>query len=195
VSRSASRTSPAACGWRAWAGAVALGLALGACTPDRATTPTEATSPATPDQSLGSTDGGVLGTGLGPKLLRCRPLPAAHASAVIGRGGGTLSVGPHTLVVPPGALSSSLTITGDVPSDTVNSIRFRPQGLQFVSGHPAQLTMRYANCPLLGRLLPKRIAYTTDLLRILEILLSVDNVGLQKVSAQITHFSRYAISW
>jgi len=98
-------------------------------------------------------------------------------------------------VVPPGALSSSLTITGDVPSDTVNSIRFRPQGLQFVSGHPAQLTMRYANCPLLGRLLPKRIAYTTDLLRILEILLSVDNVGLQKVSAQITHFSRYAISW
>jgi len=192
VTRS-GRRSPAASRWRAWAGAVVFGLALGACTPDHPTTPTEETAPATAEQSLGGS--GNLGTGLGAKLLRCRPLPAAHASAVIGPGGGTLTVGPHTLVVPPGGLSYSLTITGDVPSDTVNSIRFRPQGLQFESGHPARLTMSYANCPLLGRLLPKRIAYTTDLLGILEILLSLDNVLLQKVSAQINHFSRYAIAW
>ncbi len=195
MSRSTSRASPAACGWRAWAGAVALGVAIGACTPDRATTPTEETAPATPDQSLDGAGGGILGTGPGANLLRCRPLPAAHASAVIGPGGGTLTVGPHTLAVPPGALSHLLTITGDVPSDTVNSIRFEPQGLQFVSGHPPRLTMSYANCPLLGRLLPKRIAYTTDLLRILQILVSLDDALLQKVSAQITHFSRYAIAW
>jgi hypothetical protein len=92
-------------------------------------------------------------------------------------------------------LSRSLTITGDIPSDTVNSIRFQPQGLQFVSGHPARLSMSYANCPLLGRLLPKRIAYTTDPLQILQILVSLDDVLVKKVSAQITHFSRYAISW
>jgi hypothetical protein len=104
-------------------------------------------------------------------------------------------VGPHSLVVPPGALSYALTITADVPSDTVNSIRFQPQGLQFAAGHPAQLTMSYANCSLAGQLVPKRIAYTTDLLSILELLLSVDNAQLQRVSAQIAHFSRYAIAW
>jgi hypothetical protein len=170
-----------------------FGLALGACTPDHPTTPTQESAPGTPDQSVGGS--GTLGTSLGVKLLRCTALPAAHASAVIGPGGGTLTVGPHTLEVPPGALSYSLTITGDVPNDTFNSIRFQPQGLQFESGHPARLTMSYANCPLLGRLLPKRIAYTTDLLRILEILLSLDDSLLQKVSAQVNHFSRYAIAW
>jgi hypothetical protein len=122
-------------------------------------------------------------------------MAAAHASAVIGPQGGTLAVGPHNLVVPPGALPDATTITGDAPSDTVNSVQFQPQGLQFASGHPAQLTMSYANCPLLGRVLPKQIAYATDLLQILEVLLSVDNASLRQVSAQISHFSRYAIAW
>jgi hypothetical protein len=157
--------------------------------------PTDEAAPAKPDQSLQSTDGGLLGTGLLDTLLRCTPLPAAHAAKLIGPAGGTLTVGPHSLVIPPGALSYALTITADAPSDTVNSVRFQPQGLQFAAGHPAELTMSYANCPLLGRLLPKRIAYTTDLLEILNLLLSVDNVLLQRVSAQIAHFSRYAIAW
>jgi len=187
--------------WRApngrwvWAAAVSLGVALGACSGlDRPTAPADEAAPAKPDQSLQSTDGG-LGTGLLPTLLRCTPLPAAHAAKTIGPAGGTLTVGPHSLVIPPGALSYALTITADAPSDTVNSVQFQPQGLQFAAGHPAQLTMSYANCSLAGQLLPKRIAYTTDLLSILELLLSVDNVQLQRVSAQIAHFSRYAIAW
>jgi hypothetical protein len=172
--------------------AVVLGLTLWACTGDRATGPSE--SPAEPEQLLGG-NGGILGTGLGAQLLRCDPLPAAHAASVIGPNGGTVQVGPHQLVVPAGALPDTLTITADAPSDTVNSIRFEPQGLQFEAGHPARLTMSYANCPLLAKLLPKRIAYTTDLLQILEVLLSLDNVLLHRVSADIVHFSRYAIAW
>jgi len=191
VTRS-GRCSPAATGWRVWAGAMVLGLALGACDPDHPTAPDEGAAAPTPDQSQDGTGGG---SGLAGTLLRCTPLPPAHASAVIGPGGGTLTVGPHTLVVPPGALSYSVAMTADAPRDTVNSIRFEPQGLQFVAGHPARLTMSYANCPLLGRLLPKRIAYTTDRLRILEILVSLDNGLLQKVSADVNHFSRYAIAW
>jgi hypothetical protein len=171
---------------------VGLALTMLACTGDQATAPSE--SPAAADQLLGG-EGGLLGTSLLGQLLRCNPLPAAHAASVIGPGGGTLLVGPHKLVVPAGALSRTLTITADSPSDTVNSIRFEPQGLYFEAGHPARLTMSYANCPLLAKVLPKRIAYTTDLLRILQLLLSLDNVLLQRVSADIAHFSRYAIAW
>jgi hypothetical protein len=185
---------------RRWAFAAVIGVAvaLGACTAlDRPTAPAD--QPATPEKPaqalLNGGGGGLLGTGLGAQLLQCTPLPEAHAAAVIGPDGGTLQVGPHALVVPPGALPDTLTITADAPSDTVNNIRFTPEGLQFAAGHPARLTMSYANCSLAGQLLPKRIAYTTDLLQILEILVSVDNVLLRRVSADIAHFSRYAIAW
>jgi hypothetical protein len=166
---------------------VGLALTILACAGDQATAPPE--SPAAPEQLLGG-EGGILG-----QLLRCDPLPPTHAASVIGPGGGTLQIGPHNLVVPAGALSRTLTITADAPSDTVNSIRFEPQDLYFEAGHPARLTMSYANCPLLAKLQPKRITYTTDLLEILELLLSLDNVLLHQVSANIAHFSRYAIAW
>jgi hypothetical protein len=55
--------------------------------------------------------------------------------------------------------------------------------------------MSYANCNLLGILLPKRIAYTTDQYRILEYLLSLDNLGARQVTGRLKHFSQYAVAW
>jgi len=55
--------------------------------------------------------------------------------------------------------------------------------------------MSYANCDLLGSLAPKRIAYTTDALDIVEYLLSADNLFAQQVTAELHHFSEYAIAW
>ena len=55
--------------------------------------------------------------------------------------------------------------------------------------------MSYANCNLLGSLLPKRIAYTNNLLEILEYLISLDNIFLKKVTGKLDHFSGYAIAW
>jgi hypothetical protein len=127
-------------------------------------------------------------------LLKCAPLPYATASAVIGPAGGTLKVGPHVLRIPAGALSQTVTIRADAPSDVVNSVRLYPEGLQF-GGSGASLTMSYANCNLLGRILPKRIAYTTDALQILSYLLSLDNVLQKSVTGQLRHFSRYAVAW
>lgn len=126
-------------------------------------------------------------------LLTCRPLPYDSTSATLGPLGGTLRVGPHTLVVPAGALAGPVRITAVQPSDTVNLVRFTPQGLTFV--RPAALTMSYANCNLLGLLLPKRIAYTTDQLRILEYLLSLDNLAKRQVTGRLKHFSQYAVAW
>jgi hypothetical protein len=75
----------------------------------------------------------------------------------------------------------------------VNFVRFKPEGLQFERS--AALTMSYANCNLLGKLLPKRIAYTTDKLVILEYLLSLDLLNLKTVTGQLNHFSGYAVAW
>ena len=156
----------------------AVGLS---CLPDRG--PTEPAAP-TPNANL------LQSTG----LLSCSALPYASATVTIGPSGGTIKVGPHTLVVPSGALSAPTTITGVIPQgEGVNAVQFRPAGLQF--SRSASLTMSYANCSLLGILLPKRIAYTTDGLQILEYLLSLDNILSRKVTGRVTHFSQYAVAW
>jgi hypothetical protein len=146
-----------------------------------------AAAPAAPSADL---IGSVLRT---TGLLRCTPLPYASASKVIGPAGGELRVGPHVLRVPAGALAQPVLISVEAPSETVNSVRFSPEGLQFARS--AALTMSYANCNLLGRLVPKRIAYTTDGLDILSYLLSLDNFFQQQVTGRLDHFSRYALAW
>lgn len=134
--------------------------------------------------------GGLL-QGLG--LLKCSPLPPATSTKTIGPLGGSLTVGPHTFTVPAGALSSNVTITASLSADTINAITFQPEGLQFA--RPASLTMSYANCNIVGILLPKQIAYTNNNYVILELLASIDNIFTRKVTGQVRHFSHYALAW
>jgi hypothetical protein len=125
--------------------------------------------------------------------LTCTPLPADSVTKVIGPGGGTINVGPHSFAIPAGALDSAVSITAVTPSDAVNRIVFQPSGLVF--RQPATLTMSYANCGVLGSLLPTQIAYIDNLLEILYYLPSIDNVQSQTVTAQVQHFSDYAVAW
>jgi hypothetical protein len=156
-----------------------------ACT-DR--NPTSAPAVPAPDASL---IGGLLGaTG----LLKCSNLPYASNTKTIGALGGSISAGPHTLVIPPGALLTPTTITMTAPTGLgVNAVKFQPEGLRFIT--PAVLTMSYANCSLLGKLLPKRIAYTDDNLHIISYLLSLDNLLSKYVTGKVNHFSDYVIAW
>ena len=128
-------------------------------------------------------------------LLACDPLPFSGTSQTVGPDGGVLTVGPHRLAIPAGALTAPATITAEAPVGTVNSVSLGPQGLRFAPGKPASLTLSYANCPLPARLLPKRVAYTDDVLRILSYLLSVDDLLGQRVTARLEHFSRYVVAW
>jgi hypothetical protein len=152
--------------------------------------PTKPQSPAlpTPDASL-------IGSLLGPTgLLKCSDLPYASSTQTIGIAGGSISAGPHTLVIPPGALAQPTTITMTAPTGLgVNAVTFQPAGLRFQI--PAALTMSYANCSLLGLLLPKHIAYTTDNLDILYYLLGVTNVLNSTITSKINHFSDYVVAW
>jgi hypothetical protein len=168
---------------RALVVALCLSLALGCG--DR--TPTAVQAPV-PEASL-------IGALLGPTgLLKCSNLPYASSTQTIGFGGGVISAGPHTLVIPPGALTAPTSITMTAPTGLgVNAVKFQPEGLQFRA--PAALTMSYANCNLLGKLLPKRIAYTDDNLNILYYLLSFDNLFSKQVTGKVNHFSDYVVAW
>ena len=125
------------------------------------------------------------------ELLTCQSLPYATATATVGREGGMIRVGKSTLVVPPGALASPVTIKAEQMPGSTNSIRFSPAGLKFARS--ARLTMSYDNCLL--ALPTKRIVYTSEGLKVLELLKSLDLRLARAVSAPIDHFSRYAIAY
>lgn len=134
----------------------------------------------------------VVGTlGKVTDLLLCSPQPYAVNTETIGPKGGTIEVGTHFLVIPKGALEKKVQITAEQISGSTNSIRFSPEGLHF--DKPAALTMNYDNCVLV--LLQKKIVYTDENLKILEVLKSLDLFKSKTVTAPIDHFSRYAVAY
>jgi hypothetical protein len=135
----------------------------------------------------------VVGTlGSVTDLLLCSPQPYVVTNQTVGPSGGVLKVGSHLLVIPKDALSKSVTITAEQVRGSANSIRFSPEGLHF--DRPAALTMSYSNCALV--LVQKKIVYTDEKLRILEVLrASLDLFKKKTVSAPIDHFSRYVVAY
>ena len=136
--------------------------------------------------------GGLLQT---TGLLKCSDLPFDSETKWIGPDGGTLTAGPHTLTIPAGALDTWTRITMSAPTGhRINAVHFEPDGLRF--DRPAALTMSYANCNLLGKIVPKRIAYTDDdYEKIYYFLLSLDNILSKQVTGRVDHFSDYVVAW
>ena len=150
-------------------------------------------SPTAPAASSVASPSANLGLPLLSGLLICDRQGYAFTQRVIGPSGGTLTIGRHSLVIPAGALSAPILITGEAPADFVSSVKFQPEGLRFQ--RPATLTLDYSSCPAARLQLLKRVAYTTDYLQILSFLLSRDDLLRMRVSADLQHFSRYAVAW
>ena len=126
-------------------------------------------------------------------LVGCNQQQYGFASKVIGPMGGTIRVNGHSLTIPAGALDREVFITAEAPADNFASVKFQPEGLRFAK--KATLTLDYSFCPL-GRLdLLKHVAYTSDNLNILSLLLSTDDLLRMKQIAGLDHFSRYAVAW
>jgi hypothetical protein len=184
-------------GWPRKMTALMLAVVLAAgvsCTSDDALGPSEQVAPA--GLAPVEADSALLLGGLTDllrnlSLLSCSPQPYVSVTKVVGTAGGTIVVGTHRLVIPAGALSRNYTIRAEQVRHRVNSVRFSPEGLRFAK--PAKLTMSYANCSPL--LLLKRVVYTDELLRILELIPSIDNLTTKTVTGDIRHFSRYAVAW
>ena len=178
---------------------MSLGLALlltvgVSCTSSDGTAPL---GPSTEQQSpssglIGDLTGTLVGTlGNVTDMLVCSSQPYAITKQTIGPNGGVLRVGTNSLAIPKGALSQKVTITAEQITGFTNSVRFSPEGLRFQ--RPAALTMNYENCALV--LLQKKIVFTSENLKILEVLNSLDLFRSKTVTAPIDHFSRYAVAY
>ena len=140
----------------------------------------------------------------GDSLVSCRPLPYDSVTRTIGPEGGELEVGRNWLVIPQGALRDPVSISAVAPSDTVAMVRFRPEGLRFLS--TALLVLTYDNCRIPRPATP-RIALVTDSYRVIEFLTSEaaspsdhwlpkgHQEGHRRVVGELHHFSNYAVAW
>src|SRR5438309_11781 len=86
-------------------------------------------------------------------LVPCSALPDQSVTDTIGPKGGSITVGPHVLFIPAGALKRRVSITASLhfrprgltgkTGLQVNAVRFKPK-LKFQA--PAYLVRSYANC-------------------------------------------------
>jgi hypothetical protein len=112
-------------------------------------------------------------------------------TAVIGPEGGQIDVGNHSLRIPQNALLGDVSITAEQVEGSVSSVRLNPEGLVFAV--PAELTLSYNNCANVAH--SKRVVYTDESLKILELTPSLDITSSSQVRGLINHFSRYAVAY
>ncbi len=148
-------------------------------------------SPTSVPQRLTST-GPFISPSSEGSLLSCPTLPYDSVTQVIGPAGGSISVGPHRLLIPPGAVyKDEVSITAVLPMGAgVSTVDLRPSGYRFKT--PVYLSMSYATCQ--ESPLSKQVAYTVGG-KVVEKRPSVDDAQSQTVTGQLDHFSNYAVAW
>lgn len=191
---------------------IAASLAIAACAGDgnQAPSPTEVSPSASaqarpsvvdsvtpglvsrPHDLLGGIVGGLLGQHQPLPLFVCTNNGGPYyGSGTVGLLGGTVHVGPHSLVVPPLAVLKPTNITASTYAGDTIAVTFQPQGLKFLL--PATLVLDYSHCSSRPQS-SLQIDYLDDLLtEILSILPSLDK-GQGQVTGLVSHFSVYAAS-
>jgi hypothetical protein len=140
-------------------------------------------------------------------VIRIVPLGQnISVSAVIGQDGGTISIPDAglTLVVPPGAVTSSTKFTATALAGRLAAYEFEPHGTKFAV--PLRFTQDLKKLSLLGVVTAPILdgAYFTDASRlnqaaglaaVSEILPATVDLLRLRVGFPINHFSGYLVSW
>lgn len=164
-----------------------LALGLG-CSADRTTAPSAARVVVTPSAVEGHYDRDDHP----PRLVACARRPESSDTEVIGRHGGTLRFGGHSLDIPEGALDHTVRITARVvPNVDYLLVEFEPSGLQF--DRAPTLSLNVAGCAVPRGAAPD-VVYVGHDGRVLEQIDAVFSRWWQRVSAPIRHFSGYSIA-
>jgi hypothetical protein len=122
----------------------------------------------------------------------CAPLPYSAETKIIGPDGGDLTIGPHRLHVPQGALSSYTVVTGEMEVSTAAAVTLSPHGLRFL--REPTLMLSYAHCAV-SRDHSHRIAYVGEHDELLEWPASYDSKLSARSVGWIWHFSRYIVAF
>ncbi|HVX38667.1 MAG TPA: hypothetical protein VHB25_03755 [Gemmatimonadaceae bacterium] len=119
--------------------------------------------------------------------LACDVPSTLTNSAVIGAKGGELDIGPHRLIIPPGALTHDTLISGTIPAGSSIEIHFEPHGLQFLK--PAGLQLDVSSCSNV----PDVVYLDETEGTVLERIKAVFSNWWHTVAAPLDHFSTYAM--
>lgn len=143
----------------------------------------------------------MLGTackddGTGPreyKPLACAGGTGASGSSAIGPAGGTLTVNGNSLIVPAGALTSTVTFRIIERQDRTAGVEVEPHGTQF--RQDATLALSYARCGTPGGFRDFRIMEVeTGTTRVIRTLPSqVDSATRTVRTTRLDHLSGYLI--
>lgn len=161
---------------------------VGACSGAESTAPRSLAAGPAALADRGSGDGGQAGDASGGTghPLACLVQTSLSGSVLVGAGGGELVVGPHRLIIPPGAVTTPTRISGTVPAGNTLQIHFEPSGLHF--NRPAVLVLDAASCGQMPTLLwIDEQGGTLDRIR------GVYSRWFHTVTGLIEHFSVYAL--
>lgn len=161
-------------------------VASDATSPTRLATPARsADKPAAPPGSVGAPH--IITNGSG--LQGCTPREPQYGTATIGPNGGELDVGPHRLIIPPGALQETVEISGTALEDSSTpTIDLEPHGLQFKK--PAGLILDASNCTDVPD-----IVYINEIGVVSDPIPAVYSNWWHTIAAPINHFSGYAVAF
>jgi hypothetical protein len=120
------------------------------------------------------------------KPVACNIDAPLTGSALIGANGGVLNVGPHRLIIPPGALDRDTWVSGSVPAGNSLRIDFQPEGLQFRK--PAGLILDASSCGDVPN-----IVYLDEQGGIAEHIEAIFSNWWHTIAAPIDHFSGYML--
>lgn len=141
----------------------------------------------TPDASLLGTVTKTVDRVLSP--LSCPTTGYGSVTQTVGSSGGTIKIGPHTLRIPAGALSSSTEITATAPKGKSIEVQFQPEGLKFQ--RQADLTLSYKECSVLVQ--DPKVVYVDDNQNLLEVLLTFPDLLGRTATGKLDHFSGYML--
>jgi hypothetical protein len=128
-----------------------------------------------------------------PQLFSCTGGNGPTTGAqVIGPAGGTVAFGPHSLIIPAGALSVPTQITAATLHGDTLAVTFGPSGLQFKQ--PATLVLSYQHCTVQPTDTLSIVLVNNQMTEMIQMVPSQDNKQNQVVEGLIQHFSVYAAS-
>lgn len=118
--------------------------------------------------------------------LACNVPSPLQGSAWIGPDGGVLDIGPHRLIVPPGALTKQTLLSGTIPTGNSIEIDFQPSGLQFRK--PAGLIFDVSSCgPVPNAIFIDEVGGEDEHIQ------AIYSNWWHTIAAPIEHFSVYAL--
>jgi hypothetical protein len=125
-------------------------------------------------------------------FLICEPKKYTGKTKIIGPEGGELKVGKVKIKIPAGALTQRTVISGVVPASLLRDVEVSPHGLQFAL--VAELEIDYKECHQ-PEDFEYRVAYIDANRNVLEWTISTNSRHQHKITAEIEHFSKYAVAY